>query len=419
MCAFEARLSDNLLRLEDELSTGRWMPASYRTFERVENGKRRLIAAAPFRDRVVHHALVYALAPTWERRYPGWVAANREGRGTHFALQLARAAAARCSWVLQLDVTRFFPSIDHGLLLAQLERDISCPRTLLAWRRVVESGRHVFPELARPAIPPGGDLLDLDRPRGLPIGNQTSQFLANVVLNPLDHFICHHVKPEAVSRYVDDLVLLDRDRGKLEAALPALQEVLAHARLRFHPNKTRLAPTREGFTFVGYRVFPWGIRLPGAAVSRAHRHLHRAQRECASGERTLDEARSVAAGLAGHAKPAGGAALAKLLDEHPFTFPEKSPGSPPEGGGRREDTARQQRPPTRGAPGRHAPPAERLLPKPPTSLPHSAASRETSPYRPTVKSCESTASRSANACTESAPSAAFSAFNASAGPAPP
>ena len=217
----------------------------------MENGKRRLIAAAPFRDRVVHHALVDGLSSTWERRFPGWVAANRTGRGNHFALALARAAAARCTWVLQLDVTRFFPSVDHGLLLAQLERDVRCPLTLQAWRRVVESGRGVFPGLARPAIPPGGDLLDLDRPRGLPIGNQTSQFLANVVLHPLDRFICHRVKPEAACRDVDDLVLLDRDRGKLQAALPALREELARSRLRFHPDKTRLGPTREGFTFVG------------------------------------------------------------------------------------------------------------------------------------------------------------------------
>lgn len=84
----------------------------------------------------------------------------------------------------------------------------------------MRAGRILF---TFPAIPPGGDLLDLDRPRGLPIGNQTRQFLANVVLHPLDHFICHTVKPEAACRYVDDLVLLDRDRGKLEAALPCIQ----------------------------------------------------------------------------------------------------------------------------------------------------------------------------------------------------
>ena len=325
VCAFESALAENLLQLESELAEGRWRPAPYRCFEAVENGKRRLIAAAPFRDRVVHHALVDGLTPLWERRFPGWVAANRVGRGTHFALALAQAAAARCTWVLQLDVTRFFPSVDHGLLLGQLARDVRCPRTWRAWERVVDSGRDIFPDLARPAVPPGGGLLDLDRPRGLPIGNQTSQFLANVVLHPLDRFICHQVKPEAACRYVDDLVLLDRDRGKLEAALPALKEELARLRLRFHPDKTRLGPTREGFTFVGYRVFPWGVRQTREAVSRAHRHLHRAQRQCLAGERSLEGARSVAAGLWGHARPAGGAAVAQLLDAHAFSFPERDP----------------------------------------------------------------------------------------------
>jgi hypothetical protein len=140
------------------------------------------------------------------------------------------------------------------------------------------------------------------------------------------------VKPEAACRYVDDLVLLDRDRGKLEAALPALKEELARLRLRFHPDKTRLAPTREGFTFVGYRVFPWGVRHTREAVSRAHRRLHRAQRECGAGERSLEGARSVAAGLWGHARPAGGAAVAQLLETHPFRFPSGARVAALEGG---------------------------------------------------------------------------------------
>jgi retron-type reverse transcriptase len=341
VCAFEERLAENLVALEEALAGGTWRPGPYRCFERVENGKRRLIAAAPFRDRVVHHALVEQLEPTWERRFPGWLAANRVGRGTHFALRLAQDAARRCTWVLQLDVARFFPSIDHGVVMDLLEKDLHGSPLLELWRRVLDSGKDIFPELARPALAPGDDLLALTRPRGLPIGNQTSQFLANVVLHEVDRAISHRVKPEAACRYVDDLVLLDRDRGKLEEALPLLTETLAGLRMRFQPDKTRLAATREGFTFVGYRILPWGTRLPRAFLSRAHRRLHEAQRACAKGEARLEQARAVVAGLSGHALPAGAeAAMESLFEAHPFSFPEKSPGSPPEGGGRREDVPR-------------------------------------------------------------------------------
>jgi hypothetical protein len=128
---------------------------------------------------------------------------------------------------------------------------------------------------------------------------------------------------------VDDLVLLDRDRvrEKLEEAQALLAETLASLRMRLQHEKTRLVPTREGFTFVGYRILPWGTRLPRAILSRTHRRLHGQQRAAERGRTTLQQARSMVAGVAGHALPAKAeAVMASLLEAHPFRFPEKSPG---------------------------------------------------------------------------------------------
>lgn len=318
VAGYEHRLGENLASLSARLESLEWHPGGYRTFERVERGKRRLIAAAPFEDRIVHHALVNQLEPLWERRFLNWSCANRRGRGTHFALELARRGARRCRWALQLDVMRFFPSIDHAVLLEQLAPTLPNARVETLWARIIASGRDVFPGLARPALAPCDDLLSLAAPKGLPIGNQTSQFLANVVLHSLDLAVATLVKPAIAVRYVDDLVLLDDDRGRLVEGVRILGEALARLRLRFAPLKTRLLAVREGFTFVGYRILPSTVRLPRQTLSRWHRRLHRLQRASRAGL-PFERLRSAVAGLAGHARPGGcEAPLAELLAAHPF-----------------------------------------------------------------------------------------------------
>ncbi len=316
---YEFRLGERLAGLSERLEQLSWQPGGYRSFERVERGKRRLISAAPFEDRIVHHALVNQLAPWWERRFLNWSCANRVGRGTHFAMALARNAAMRCRWVLQLDVSRFFPSIDHDVLTRLLAASMPNARVAALWCRVIASGAEVFPNLARPALAAGDDLLSLTGPKGLPIGNQTSQFLANVVLHPLDVAVATVVKPMAAVRYVDDLVLFDDDRRRLEAAASTLSAALAGLRLRFAARKTRLVAVREGFTFVGYRLTHCSARLPRATLSRWHTGLHELQRQYASGL-SFERARASVAGLAGHARPAGcEAVLGQLLEGHPLT----------------------------------------------------------------------------------------------------
>ena len=320
VAGFEVRLAEGLEHLRCSLAEGRWQPGPYRVFSVVERGKVRRVAAAPFADRIVHHAVVNALAPVWEKRYVGWSCANRLGRGTHAAMQRAVAGARQCRFALSVDVARFFPSVDHEVLKGLVARHVGDGPLLDLVGRIIDSGRLLFSlNEARPWMPPHEGLLALARPRGLPIGNQTSQFLGNVQLHPVDLVVAQQVRPRAAVRYVDDLMLFDNDRGRLEDARLRIEASLAGLRLRAHPHKTRLVSTAEGFTFVGYRVTPNGIRLPRATLSRFHGRLHALQRGFAEGRLSIDEVRASVAGMCGHTKAAQLDGLMNaLLDAHPL-----------------------------------------------------------------------------------------------------
>jgi RNA-directed DNA polymerase len=313
-----------LLELEASLQAGSWRPAGYRSFVWHERGKRRLISAAPFADRVVHHAVAAAIEALWEARFVGWTFANRRGRGTHAALARALHGAARYRWALKLDVQRFFPSADHRVLLSLLERHVRDGALLRLIEHIVSSGDGVLTREWKPVLFPGDDLLALARPKGMPIGNQTSQLFANIYLHPLDLFVAHQLKPGCAARYVDDLLIFDNDRGRLHEARARIDEKLASLRLVAHPGKTRLWDVREGVPFVGYRVFPWGAKLPRETVTRFRRHLRDIAERYADGALDLAGAKQRISGLIGHARPASAdAVMADALDDYPLVRPSE------------------------------------------------------------------------------------------------
>jgi retron-type reverse transcriptase len=203
--------------------------------------------------------------------------ACREGFGTHRALARAREGCACYRYVLQGDIRKYFPSIDHQILKDLLWRVIKCPRTLDLAARIIEGSNAQEPAAG---YFPGDDLFaPFERRRGLPLGNQTSQFFANVYLNPLDHFVARELKAGAYARYVDDFLLFHDDKAALNAMLGRIEELLYGLRLTMHAGKSRAYRTRDGFTFLGWRVFPDHVRLDRSNVTRFRRRfaaLHRA-----------------------------------------------------------------------------------------------------------------------------------------------
>jgi RNA-directed DNA polymerase len=279
VAAFEYRLEDNLFQLQEELLSHAYLPGQYVSFY-IHDPKRRLISAAPFRDRVVHHALCNRIEPIFERSFIDDSYANRVGKGTHRALARCTAFARRYRYALQCDVEQFFPAIDHAILRRTLARKLADPDVLWLIDRILASGDGVLAEEYQTRAFHGDTLFDLDRPRGLPIGNLTSQFWANVVLNPFDHFVKRELGCAAYLRYVDDFVLFADDEVVLRAWHNAIVTRLARLRLTIHPG-AHARPVTEGLPFLGFIIFPTHRRLKrrkGVAFVRRYKQLRRAHR---------------------------------------------------------------------------------------------------------------------------------------------
>jgi retron-type reverse transcriptase len=269
--AFLARLEPELLRLEDELRSGTWRPGGYVTFE-VHDPKRRMVSAAPFRDRVVHHALHAAILPLFERRFIHDSYANREGKGTHRAVARYEHYRDRHRYVLRCDIFRYFPSIDHDILKQDAARVVACRQTRALMDVIIEGSNPQEPVFLHY---PGDDLFTpYQRRRGLPIGNLTSQLFANVYLDPVDHALKDRLRAPGYVRYVDDLAVFHSDIGALHALRDALRDELAKRRLSPHPAKTWVAPTSDAATFLGFELLPGGRRrLPEDNVRRFRNRL--------------------------------------------------------------------------------------------------------------------------------------------------
>ena len=257
---FEFRLEDNLVQLQDELAAESYRPGPYNSFI-LRESKRRLISAAPFRDRVVHHALCQVIEPAFERGFIHHSYANRVGKGTHRALDRCQEWMARYRYVLPCDVRQFFPSIDHSLLQRILNRRIQDGGTRRLIGRILTSGIGVLADEYEMVYFPGDDLFAANRPRGLPIGNLTSQFWANCYLDSFDRFVSRELGCGAYMRYVDDFLLFANDKATLHGWRQAILDKMADLRLTLHESKVQVRPTAEGVRFLGFTVYPTHRRV--------------------------------------------------------------------------------------------------------------------------------------------------------------
>jgi len=269
--AFLRDLEIEVLELRRELVTDVYRPGPYHVFT-IHDPKTRQITVAPFRDRVVHHALCAQLEPVFERLYIADSYACRRGKGTLRAIQRAQQHSRRNRYFLKLDVQTYFHSIDHNALMDLLRGKLKDGRMLAVLERIV---RHPVP-----GCPAG---------KGLPIGNLTSQHLANFYLNPLDHQIRERLRPGGYVRYMDDMVLFGDNKQTLWSHADACREFLgAHLRLTLKPRATLLAPVDQGLPFLGRRVFPHLIRLRRENLRRSLDRLRRKHQRLLSGRLNAD-----------------------------------------------------------------------------------------------------------------------------------
>jgi retron-type reverse transcriptase len=299
VAAFLMDLETELVRLRRELGSGDYRPGPYREFL-VQGTKPRLISAAPFRDRVVHHALTQVLEPIFERRFTKDSYACRVGMGVHRALGRAKSAVARYPYVLKCDVRKYFASIDHEILKCLLSRVIKCRPSLDLAGKIIDGwGTHETTGWYFP----GDDLFTpLTRRKGLPLGNQTSQFFANVYLNPLDHFALQELRPGCYIRYVDDFVMFDESKRLLQKMKEAIEKFLEGFRIGIHAQKSHVSRCEAGITFLGWRLSPGRTRLIRGNVTRFRRRVRDMQGELREGAITAEEIRKRIQAWIGHAR---------------------------------------------------------------------------------------------------------------------
>lgn len=296
--AFQFALERELLKLERELQDG-----SYRTGQYVEirlrRPKERLVSAAPFRDRVVQHALYSVTGPIFEQGFIGNTFANRIGKGVHKAIGAYEHYRNRHSHVLRCDIFRYFPSIDHAVLKDDFRRRIKCERTLGLMDRIIDGSN---PQEPVHLHFPGDDLLTpVQRRRGLPIGNLMSQFSANLYLDPLDHF-CTEVLRAPYLRYVDDFALFADSLEVLARWRAAIGVFLQRRRLKLHPRKTFMAPTHEPAEFLGMVLHASGKRaLPEANIKAFKGRLKGMLAAVGAGTKTREEVQVRIASWEAHA----------------------------------------------------------------------------------------------------------------------
>ncbi len=232
---FFANLEANLLELHRLLIYRLYRTSAYEIFEKIE-GKRRLIFKLPFRDRVVHWAIMQVLEPIWTPQFTADTHACIKGRGMHSLLKKLRADLAAdpegTAYCLKLDIRKFYPTIDHEILKTVVRRKIKDPDVLWLLDEIIDSAE------------------------GVPIGNYISQYLANLYLSELDHLLKEVAGVRYYYRYADDMVLLAGDKPTLHGWLVLINDWLNEERRVDLKSNYQIFPVESrGIDFVGYVTF--------------------------------------------------------------------------------------------------------------------------------------------------------------------
>ncbi len=300
---FEGNLNANLLNLREELLKKIYSPAPLKQFI-LRDPKTRKISVSLFRDRIVHHALGNILLPIYEKIFICDSYANRLGKGTSAALRrfvvfqrkvsrngkkLPRAKDNNqvCGYALKADIRHYFETVDHALLIKILSRKIKDEKIISLIKKILTN---YDPKEAG---------------KGMPLGNWTSQFFANIYLNELDYFVKHQLKAKYYLRYVDDFIILHQNKKVLEEYKKRIADFLKEQlNLELHPDKSKILPLARAVPLLGYREF-YHCRLLRKRNFRAVKDLAvELPEEYSSGKISEKELKEIISGWFGYLKEA-------------------------------------------------------------------------------------------------------------------
>lgn len=293
--SFELELGSNLWRLKNELEQRTYRAKPYYTFW-VHDPKERKIDALHYADRVVQHSLCdNVLAPVLERRLIYDNAACRKSKGTHFALRRLTGFLVEHykkhgakGYVLKCDIAKYFDNIDHAVLKAKLKSAILDADILNLLYQIIDSYHP-------------------DTGKGIPLGNQTSQWFALYYLDPVDRLIKEKLRIKHYTRYMDDFLLIHESKDYLNHCKCEI-EALLHDKLHLSFNaKTQIFPIKNGAEYLGWRFYLTDTgkvikRLRTSAKKRFKRRLKSLQSAYAAGETELSDIKRSLASYHGHLK---------------------------------------------------------------------------------------------------------------------
>jgi RNA-directed DNA polymerase len=251
---FEKNLWKNLIQLQKDLKNQTYKPKPLQTFI-LRDPKTRKISKSDFRDRIVHHALCNVIEPIFDKSFIYDSCANRKGKGNLFAIKRFYKFMRKVSrngklngwfknsqikgYCLKADIKHYFQEVDCKILLNIIKRKIRDEKVIWLIKKILEN---------QPSHYKVG--------KGMPLGNLTSQFFANIYLNELDYFIKHKLKAKYYIRYVDDFVILNSSKEKLQIWGGAIDDFLKQKlKIELHTQKTNIIPLSIGVDFVGFRNY--------------------------------------------------------------------------------------------------------------------------------------------------------------------
>lgn len=261
-------LEKNLFELKKELDEKSYFPSDYRIFY-VQEHKKRLIAAAEFKDRIVHHAILNIIEPFYEKTFIFDSYGCRRGKGQHKAVKRFQNFAKKNRFVLKIDIEKFYASIDHEILKESIKKKICDIDTIELIDKIIDSGRKLSDSETGLIWFKNDDLFTpIERFKGLPIGNVTSQFFANVYLNSLDWFVKQKCKCKYYLRYMDDIAIFSNEKKFLWEKLRQIEDYLDELRLVLNKGVTTIQPVSVGTEYLGYRIWPTHIKVRKSTVYR-------------------------------------------------------------------------------------------------------------------------------------------------------
>lgn len=273
---FEVELEKNIFKIIQDLKLKTYAPGEFRDFY-IYDPKMRLISAAPYYDRVIHHSVMNIVDPLVSKSYIDDTYACLTGRGTHKAVAQYKKFQASNRFVLKCDIQKYFQSIDHDILLEKLGRHIKCKDTLWLFKTIIDSRDYPGP------------------------------------LEYFDHFMKENIKARHYIRYCDDFVVFSNDKTRLADIKESISDYLDGLRLKIHKHKTRVFRVTDGVDFLGYRIWPGYSKIRKSVVKAYRKRLRKLGEDYSEGKLGLDRVTASIQSWMGHIKHANSYELKKEI----------------------------------------------------------------------------------------------------------